>query len=151
MAPSHYLNQCWNFVNWALGNKFQWNVNRYSYIFIQENAFENVISKMVAILSRPQCVNSYQNQAPIPVYILQVISPLYAHQLHGWHIHNTNSIKYLLWQKPITLKLQHKRIWPALLARKSIVPEMVGSYGSYVVPLWLQEIVIMKTHKYISD
>ena len=23
-APSHYLNQCWNIVNWTLGNKLQW-------------------------------------------------------------------------------------------------------------------------------
>ena len=29
-----------------------------SYIFIDENAFENVVWKMAAILSRPQCVNS---------------------------------------------------------------------------------------------
>ena len=27
-----------------------------SYIFIQENAFENVVSEMAPILSRPQCV-----------------------------------------------------------------------------------------------
>ena len=55
--PSHYLNQCWNIVNWTLRNKLQWNLNRNSYIFNQENAFENVVWKMVAILSRPQCVN----------------------------------------------------------------------------------------------
>ena len=59
-APSRYLNQCWNIVNWTIGNKFQWNMNRNSYIFIQENAFENVVWKMAAILSRPQCVNIYQ-------------------------------------------------------------------------------------------
>ena len=57
MAPSHYPNQCWNSVNWALRNKLQWNVNRNSYIFIQENPFENVVWKMAAILSWPQCVN----------------------------------------------------------------------------------------------
>ena len=57
-APSHYLNQCWNIVNWTPRNKLQWNVYRNSYIFIQENPFENVVWKMVAILSRPQCVNS---------------------------------------------------------------------------------------------
>ena len=34
------------------------NLNRNSYIFIQENAFENVVWEMVAILSRPQCVKS---------------------------------------------------------------------------------------------
>ena len=35
------------------------NLNRNSYIFIQENAFENVVWKMAAILSRPGCVNQH--------------------------------------------------------------------------------------------
>ena len=56
-APSHYLNQCRYIVNWTLGNKLQWNLNRNANIFIQENAFETVVRKMAAILSRPQCVN----------------------------------------------------------------------------------------------
>ena len=56
-TPSHYLNQCWNFDNCTLGNKLQWNLNRNVYIFIQENAFENLVGKMAAILYRPQCVN----------------------------------------------------------------------------------------------
>ena len=48
--------QCWNNVSSTLGNKLQWNLNRNLYIFIQENAFENVVWKMAAILSRSQCV-----------------------------------------------------------------------------------------------
>ena len=32
-------------------NKPQWNLNQNSYIFIQENAIENVVWKMAAILS----------------------------------------------------------------------------------------------------
>ena len=32
-------------------------INRNSYSFIQEHAFENVVRKLAAILSRPQCVN----------------------------------------------------------------------------------------------
>ena len=51
--PSRYLNQCWNIVDWTLRNK----LNRNSYTFSQENAFENVVWKMASILSRPQCVN----------------------------------------------------------------------------------------------
>ena len=51
-VPSHYLHQFWFIVNWELGNKFQLNFNPNSYIFIQENAFENVICKIVAIWSR---------------------------------------------------------------------------------------------------
>ena len=56
-AASHYLNQCWNIVNWILRNKLQWNFNRNSNIFIGENTFENVVCEMTVILSRPQCVN----------------------------------------------------------------------------------------------
>ena len=48
-APSHYLNQLWNIVNWTLRNKLQWNFNRNSYIFIQRNRFENVVWKTAAI------------------------------------------------------------------------------------------------------
>ena len=49
--------QCWNIVIWT---KFQWKFYRNSYIFIQENAFENVIWKMADILCRPQCVKVVQ-------------------------------------------------------------------------------------------
>ena len=42
------------------GNRLQWNLNRNLCIFIQKNAFENVIWKLVAILSRPQCVNTHE-------------------------------------------------------------------------------------------
>ena len=51
--------KCWDTVNRTLGNKLQWNLNRNLYIFIQENAFENVVWKMAAIMSRPQCVKAY--------------------------------------------------------------------------------------------
>ena len=42
-APSHYLilNQCWGIADCTLSNKFQLNLNKSSYIFIQQNAFEN--------------------------------------------------------------------------------------------------------------
>ena len=56
-APSHYLTQCWNIVNWNLRNKLQQNFNRNWNIFIKKNAFENVVHEMAAILSWPQCVN----------------------------------------------------------------------------------------------
>ena len=43
-------------IDWTPRNKLQWNINQNSYIFIQENPFENVVWKMVAIFSCPQCV-----------------------------------------------------------------------------------------------
>ena len=44
-------------MNWTLRNKLQWNFNRYSNIFIKENASENVC-EMASILSRPQLVKA---------------------------------------------------------------------------------------------
>ena len=55
-APSHYQNQCSDIVNWSLRNKLQWTFNHNSHIFIQDNAFENVVWKITAILPRSQCI-----------------------------------------------------------------------------------------------
>ena len=43
LAPSHYLNQCWNIVNWNLRNKLQWNLKQNSYIFIEKNACKSSV------------------------------------------------------------------------------------------------------------
>ena len=42
------------YFNWTLGDKLQWNFYGNQYVFIQENAFENVICKMVTILSQSE-------------------------------------------------------------------------------------------------
>ena len=56
----HYLTQWCIIVNQTLINKLQSNCIQNSHIFIQENAFENVVWKMSAIMSRPQCANLTQ-------------------------------------------------------------------------------------------
>ena len=56
LVPTHYLNQWWHIDNWTLRNIFQWNVIWNLKVFIQENASENVICEMAAILSLAQCV-----------------------------------------------------------------------------------------------
>ena len=63
-APSHYLKQWWNVVNWTLRNKLHWNFIPNSNIFIQQNALENVVCEMASILSRPQCVKMHYFLAP---------------------------------------------------------------------------------------
>ena len=40
----------------TLGTNFSEISNQMSFIFIQENAYENVVWKMAAILSQPECV-----------------------------------------------------------------------------------------------
>ena len=52
-VPSLYLSQWWIIVNWMLSNKFQLNSNWNASSLIEENVFENVICKMVAILFMP--------------------------------------------------------------------------------------------------
>ena len=44
------------YFNWTPRNKLQWNFNRNSDIFIQEKPSKTVVWKMLAILSRSQCV-----------------------------------------------------------------------------------------------
>ena len=51
-APSHYLNQRRVIVNWTFRNKLQWNFNQNTKFFIHENAYENIVCEMAAILSR---------------------------------------------------------------------------------------------------
>ena len=62
---------------WTLRNKFQWNIIWNSYIFIEENAFENVC-EMAAILSWPQCVNPW------------VIKPWNVFEYHKFKIPSTS-------------------------------------------------------------
>ena len=37
LHDKHYLNHWWIIVNWNLGNKFNWNFNQKSQIFLEEN------------------------------------------------------------------------------------------------------------------
>ena len=48
-VPSHYLNQSQNIANLTLRNKLQWHFNLNSNIFIQHNAFEDVVCEMAII------------------------------------------------------------------------------------------------------
>ena len=51
--PSHYLIQCWLIVYWTPSNKFQWNCNRVSNIFIEEDAFEYAVCNFIIV--PPNC------------------------------------------------------------------------------------------------
>ena len=57
--PSQYVNQCWVIVNWTLRNKLYWNFDQNTKLFIHENAFENIVYEMAAILSRERWINCY--------------------------------------------------------------------------------------------
>ena len=75
------------YLKWTRENKFQWNSNQNSNIFVQENAFENDVCEMVSILSRPQCV---ADKAGTTNYILQLIF-----QIEFWFDKLSNSIMFV--------------------------------------------------------
>ena len=58
--PSHYQPMM-TYCQLDLGNKFQWNFDKNTTIFIEENEVENVVCIMSAILSGHLCVNGYSN------------------------------------------------------------------------------------------
>ena len=53
-----YLTQCCIVDNYTLGHKLQGNLNQNTKLFIHENALENVVCEMAAILSRGRWVNT---------------------------------------------------------------------------------------------
>ena len=60
-VQSHYPNHVrgWLMVNWTLGHKLQWNLNKIQKVcFFQAYLFENVVCKMPTILFSHQCINS---------------------------------------------------------------------------------------------
>ena len=93
--PSHYLNQCWDIVNLTLKNKLQWNIHWHSYISIQENAFENVVCEMSAILSRPQCVNTLVGERSGCYLKLVIFNPYHGYFL--WNCSQVNATRSQRW------------------------------------------------------
>ena len=67
-------------------NKLQWNLNRNSYIFIQENPSEDVVWKMLAILSQPLGVilDSVVSE-------LDYISEIYLYRFLVWLLGHENN------------------------------------------------------------
>ena len=60
-------------VNWTLRNKLQWNSNQNTKFFVHENAFENIVSEIGAILYRGRWVNIFFGGYDISMFILVII------------------------------------------------------------------------------
>ena len=45
-APSHYMKKLWLVINCILTDKFQWALNRNTYIIIQGNALKSIVCEM---------------------------------------------------------------------------------------------------------
>ena len=60
--PSHYLKQCWHIVDKTLRNIFQLNLIQNPKVSIQKNALRNVVCKISAIFSWPQCADADKDE-----------------------------------------------------------------------------------------
>ena len=123
-APSHYLNQCWNIVNCTHGNKLQWNFNRNSNIFIEENTFENVVCEMLFISSRPQCVNSLSHGRFIKESKMWILNENF------WQ-HSLHIFCEILWD-------WFQWAWVNILFRQWLGTIRVPFYqhGLFLIPVW---------------
>ena len=64
LVPSHYLNQCWNIINWTLVNKIQWNFPQNATISWKKMAaispeifLTKFYLKMTSAKCQPFCIN----------------------------------------------------------------------------------------------
>ena len=110
---------------WNLRNKLQWNSNRNSNIFVQENAFENVIWKMAVILYRPQYAN--QTDPCTIIYLARQWTHTTAnigHQCSIFHLQWNKSMRWVrdAWKKSLIalmvnrhiISMRHVVWWPLL-------------------------------------
>ena len=115
---SNYLNLCWIIVNWTPRKKLQWNFNHNTKLFIYENASENIVCKMAAILSRRRHVNIARVQSCIQLLIIAPRKPTFC---PGFCHNSTKWITYSLWYNAIlfpNLIFIHKTFQMILVTRK---------------------------------
>ena len=100
-------------VNWTLRNKLQLNVSRNTKFFIYENASEDIVCKMVAILSRTRRV--------------KILRP----EQNGRHFAD-NSFKCIFLNKNVSVsnKMSMKNVPRCLIERKA----SIGSGDGLVLP-----------------
>ena len=84
LAPRYYLNKCWFIINSTLRSEFQWNFMQTTNIFNQENAFQNSVCKMVAILLRPQCDNMATRYQCFSRTNIEIGNPTYIPPTHSF-------------------------------------------------------------------
>ena len=96
LVGANYLNQCWNIINFTLRHKLRRHVNESFYIFIKENAFENIVCQMAAIVSQPQCVTCWSA-------LCSVVHPFIKFQADIWNLKmsQVNNVIFQTWRKSI--------------------------------------------------
>ena len=99
----------WNIVNLNLMNKIQWIPKWNSYIFIQENAYENVVCEMAAILPRPQCVKPALGDQ----VMITLPAPMINQLIHTYTCYQVSTYQEWRCKQILCVKLvcKFKRLW----------------------------------------
>ena len=71
----HYVNQCWNIVDWTPRSKLQWNCHR-NHTFHSQKSVSKCRLEMAAILFRPQYVKLFVSLKSIWFIITRLIQPV---------------------------------------------------------------------------
>ena len=140
--------------NWTLRNKFQWNSNRNSYIFIQENALENVVCEVAFILSRPQCVKLHTLFCGALFSCGYIAYSLWIHEIYESIFFSV--VSPALWQSSAPMKKPWK-IWIKLKVANHIKTQpsancvQISCYSKsscdeWVVALYTFETTVDRTH-----
>ena len=153
--PSHYPNQWWNIVDWTLRNKLQWKFKQNSHIFIQENASENIVCKMAAILSRTQCVTAMTRVCQCMLNVDHfpqgqwVNSPHYISCWALWDPYIIHDDARILWQHENFIPWDFPKLLntgPLLGVQKYTMYHGVLSYGSqdmyYETENWIKIFIV---------
>ena len=86
-VPSHHLHQPYLIVNWTPGNKLQWNSNRSTKRFIDENVFENVAWQIGShfVQQNSRNIHGFCSQLWMQMTIIKFQINLLVRQLTHWN------------------------------------------------------------------
>ena len=114
------LNQCRLIINWTIRNKLWWNFSQKWNCSNQENAFENVVCEMAAILSRRRWVEGWY---PID------ITPAYHWHIKwnfGMEITTTNTVNRIVY---ISQRLNKGSIFTGILHQNCEINAHLSKYN----------------------
>ena len=95
----HYMNQCWNIVNWTLENKLQWNCYRNLYTLIKLEQLERLRSEdtprhlMITHIIESYWIPSQKNNRSRSMWI-QLATPLFYNAIRDLRVTMTHNYRY---------------------------------------------------------
>ena len=121
-ASSHYLNHCWNIINWPIRNKLQWNL-----IGFHTFPFKKMHLKMASAKWRPFCLglNVLNGRLQYTSLILAVFFLIICGQVAAW-MRKINSLVNGNNTWHLSILCEHQWLCPRCLWRMGYQLQVVG-------------------------